>query len=318
MMIKKLALFIALLTSLTAIAAEPVDTAWVQIRIPVACIREEPRHGSEMSSQAIMGTPMMILEDDLGEWVKLKGPDGYEGYMNISSIVRLNQDEMEQWRQSPRLTVTAMPQTIMWADTTSFGPRDVVSDLQNGSIVAGELSKGKFTHVVLPDFREGWVETKSVTPIEQWASQPFDSQKILDRAYSLMGTPYLWGGCSPKSVDCSGLVRVAYYGNGILTLRDARQQIEIGQRIEPEDTASLRPADLLFFSAEPEGRITHVAMYDSDGRYVHSSGRVKTNDMTPEDPDFGPRYYRGASRIDGRIPSEGIWQIIGHPWYFKK
>lgn len=294
------------------------DSLWALINIPVACIREEGSHASEMSSQAITGTPMLILEDEGGEWLKLQGPDGYEGYMNISSVTRLTDAEMKKWREAPRLTVSSMDEAKVYADTIDRSPREMVVSLVNGSIVEGEPSTGRYSKIKLPDGREGWIETSAVMTIEDWASQPFDAQAILDRCYSLMGAPYLWGGCSTKSVDCSGLVRVSHYANGILTLRDARQQIEIGSRIEPGDTASLQPADLLFFSSEPDGKITHVAIYDNAGKYIHSSGRVKTNHMTSDDPDFEPRYYRGASRINGMTGTPGIWQIINHPWYFLK
>lgn len=294
------------------------DSLWVLVNIPVACIREGEGHATEMSSQAILGTPMLILNDEGGEWLKLRGPEGYEGFMNISSVKRLSDTEMKKWRESPRLTVVSMDEAKVFSDTLARTPRTAVVSLVNGSIVEGVHGTGKYTKIKLPDCREGWIETDAVMPIEDWASQPFDSEAILDRCYTLMGAPYLWGGCSTKSVDCSGLVRVALYANGILTLRDARQQIEIGKRIEPGDVDSLQAADLLFFSTEPEGRITHVAVYDKDRRYIHSSGSVKTNSMNAEDPDFGPRNYRGASRIEGMTGTPGIWQIIDHPWYFKK
>lgn len=228
----------------------------------------------------------------------------------------MSDHDMEAWKKSPRLVVTSMAEAKVYTDTVSLSVRSIVTELVNGSILAGRLGDGAFSHVTLPDGRNGWISTSVVTPVEQWASTPFDADAILDRCCYLMGTPYLWGACSTKSVDCSGLVRVAYYANGILTLRDARQQIDIGQRIAPADTSSLRPADLLFFSNTPDGRISHVALYDSDGRYIHSSGRVKTNYMRPDDPDFAPRFYRGASRIDGAIPSPGITAIIDHSWYF--
>lgn len=299
-----------------AIHALAQDSLWVQINIPVACIREGKSHAAEMSSQAIMGTPMLVLENDGGEWLGLRSPEGYEGYVNVSSIVPVGHDDMIAWRRSPRVTVTSLDETRLYADTLSQAARSVVSTLVNGSILSGRKSDGRFSCVSLPDGRTGWIENRFITPAEQWASTPFDADSILDRCYMLMGTPYLWGGNSTKSVDCSGLVRVAYYANGILTLRDARQQIGIGRRIEPSDSASLRPADLLFFSSEPAGRITHVAIYDKDNTYIHSSGRVKTNRMTADDPDFSARVYRGASRIDGMTGTPGIWQIINHPWYF--
>lgn len=305
--------FLLLSVSLFAESGTP---GWALVNIPVACIREENSHASEMSSQAIMGMPLRILEDNGSEWLLIESPDTYRGYMNISSVFRMSDSELAAWKGSSRLVVTSMEEVKVFSDTLSTSVRNIVTDLVNGSILNGNLGDGNFSHVTLPDGRAGWVRTSAVTPIEQWAASPFDADAILDRCYYLMGTPYLWGACSTKSVDCSGLVRVVYYANGILTLRDARQQIDIGQRIEPSDTLFLRPADLLFFSNTPDGRISHVAIYDCNGRYIHSSGRVKINYMRPDDPDFAPRFYRGATRIAGAIPSPGITAIIDHPWYF--
>ena len=36
---------------------------------------------------------------------------------------------------------------------------------------------------------------------------------ILAAAFRLKGVPYLWGGMTPKGVDCSGLVRWSYLMN---------------------------------------------------------------------------------------------------------
>lgn len=292
------------------------DSCWVQVRIPVACIRDGKGHATEMTSQAIMGTPLLLLDSVNGEWLHIKAPDGYEGYMNVSSVAFKSSSEMEAWRKARRMTVTSYPEIKLYSNPRDFSSRNTVTELVNGSIAELIDSVGDMNLLRLPDGREGWAKRTALTPIEMWASQPFDADSIIARCYALMGTPYLWGACSTKSVDCSGLVRVSYFANGILTLRDARQQIEIGERISATDTAALRRGDLLFFSSTPEGRIGHVAIYDSDGRYIHSSGRIKTNVMSNDDPDFSNRVYRGASRIDGMIPSEGITQVIDHPWYF--
>lgn len=306
----------SILFLLSAFSAIAQDSCWVQVRIPVACIRDGKGHATEMTSQAIMGTPMLVLDDDGGEWLKLKGPDGYEGYMNISSVQRISHDEMLRWRNSPRLVSVSLPEVKVYSSETDKSPRSVVTELVNGSIVEGSLSDTPMTKVTLPDGRSGWVESLAFKQAEEWACQDFDADDILSTCYWLMGTPYLWGGCTTKSTDCSGLVRISYFAKGILMLRDARQQIEIGQRIDVDNTDSLEPGDLLFFSGTPEGRISHVAIYDKDGKYIHSSGRVKTNYMRQDDPDFSARVYRGASRINGMIPSNGIIKMINHPWYF--
>lgn len=300
---------------LSVCAGKAQNQNWAQVRIPVACIRDGKSHASEMMSQVIMGTPLVILEDD-DEWIRIQAPDGYEGYINISGLSRKTQKEMDDWRSSSRLVVTSRPEIKVYSSASDQSPRNVITELVMSSIVEGRNIDGVVSEVMLPDGRCGYVNSKDVLPIEKWASRTLDMDSLLETAYWLKGAPYLWGACSTKSVDCSGLVRVTYFDRGILTLRDARQQIEIGRRISPSDLDSLQKGDLLFFSNTPDGRISHVAIYDNDGVYIHSSGLVKTNRMTPDDPDFSHRYYRGASRIKGMEDTEGIVRISSHPWYF--
>lgn len=308
-------IFTILIVAAFALNAKGEERAWAQVRIPVACIRDGKSHASEMTSQVIMGTPLVILEDD-AEWIRIQAPDGYEGYINISGLSRKTDAEMDVWRSSARLTAISRPEIKVYSSPTSKSPRDVITELVMSSIVEGRLSGGEMSEIVLPDGRRGYVESKALLPIEEWAGRPLNMDSVLETAYWLKGTPYLWGACSTKSVDCSGLVRVTYFDRGILTLRDARQQIEIGSHISPDDLAALHKGDLLFFSNTPDGRISHVAIYDCDGKYIHSSGLVKTNRMTSDDPDFSKRCYRGASRIKGMEDTEGIMRVLHHPWYF--
>lgn len=308
-------IFTILVVAVLALNAKGEDKAWAQVRIPVACIRDGKSHASEMTSQVIMGTPLVILEDD-EEWIRIQAPDGYKGYINISGLSRKTDAEMDTWRSSTRLTVISRPEIKVYSSPTSKSPRDVITELVMSSIVEGSLSGGEMSEIVLPDGRRGYVESKALLPTEEWAGRTLDMDSVLETAHWLKGTPYLWGACSTKSVDCSGLVRVTYFDRGILTLRDARQQIEIGHRISPDDLAGLHKGDLLFFSNTPDGRISHVAIYDCDGKYIHSSGLVKTNRMSADDPDFSKRFYRGASRIKGMEDTEGIVRVLHHPWYF--
>ncbi|MCM1076756.1 MAG: C40 family peptidase [Bacteroides sp.] len=290
---------------------------WAQVRIPVACIRDGKGHATEMTSQAIMGMPLKVMDTD-GEWLHVKSPDGYEGYISISSVAVKTDNDMDEWRKSRRLVSVSVPEIKVYSTPSARGPRDVVSELVLSSIVEGQPFNDSIVSITLPDGRKGFALSESFMPAEEWASRPFDMTEAINTAYWLRGTPYLWGACSTKSVDCSGLVRVMYLNQGVLTLRDARQQIEIGKRIEPTDLAGLQQGDLLFFSGTPDGRISHVAVYDGDGRYIHSSGLVKTNYISEDDPDFSSRYYRGASRIVGMEGTPGIVKMIDHPWYFDK
>jgi hypothetical protein len=57
-------------------------------------------------------------------------------------------------------------------------------------------------------------------------------------------------------------------------------------------------------------------MYLNDGKFIHSSGRVKLNSMNPKDDNFIDYTYLSMSRINGEIGTKGIVKVKEHPWYF--
>lgn len=90
-----------------------------------------------------------------------------------------------------------------------------------------------------------------------------------------LGTPYEWGGCSPREgFDCSGLIRWAYLRHGVELPRVSWEQIRAGRRI---GWSELRPGDLIFFKTDRTIRGYHVGVISLPGRFVHSpksGGRV--------------------------------------------
>lgn len=293
------------------------DSLWGQVKISVACMRSAPKYSAELSTQAIMGMPVRLLEEQNGWWL-LQSPDGYLGWVWRGSIARKTPEELESWRRSPRLVVTSLAELKAYKTPTTDSPREVVTDLLPGNIVEGSLDRitdGR-VEITLPDGRKGWADAKAFSTIEEWAAQDFNPEKILDQAYSMEGDPYLWGGTSAKATDCSGLVKVAYLQNGIILRRDASQQALIGLRLRPEDWRDYQPGDLMFFGETPGGRVTHVAIYDHDGMFVHCAGRVHRSSIDPDSPDYVDRLFFGGSRIGGYEGTEGIVYARNHPWYF--
>lgn len=293
---------------------------WALVRIPAASLRTQGRHAAEMATQAVLGTPLRVLEQ-AGEWFRVQTPDGYIAYVPSSSIVERTDTDMAAWRAANRYVVTAPYQIRVYTTPDNPGLRDVVSDLVNGCIIedaddqAPGVGRNGYIHIKLPDGRKGYVAADAITPIAEWAAQPFDAQKILDIAYSMEGTPYLWGGTSTKALDCSGLAKVSYLSNGIILMRDASQQALTGTRIEAADWHDCEAGDLLFFGTR-SGRVTHVAIYDEAGNYVHSSGRVKRNSVDPESDSYLTTPFLHAVRIHGNEGTPGITRAADHPWYF--
>lgn len=292
------------------------DTLWALVRTPVACMRVKGSYGSELATQAIMGMPMRLLEKD-GGWWHVQSPDGYIGWVYGSNLTKMSPKELSEWKKSNRLVVTSLHQIYAYDNPKNESPRDVVTDLVPGSIVNGDLRNtiNNKVEIELPDGRKCWADASAFSTFDQWANQKFDEEKILNQAYAMMGAPYLWGGTSAKTTDCSGLVKISYLANGLILRRDASQQALIGMHISPDDTDALEPCDLMFFGDTPGGRVVHVAIYDNDGKFIHCATRVHQSLIDKDDPTFGRRIYMGASRIKGYEGTEGIVRVSNHPWY---
>ena len=90
--------------------------------------------------------------------------------------------------------------------------------------------------------------------------------KILETAYTKLGSPYKWGATGPNSFDCSGFTSWVYRQHGISLSRTAQAQSQGGVAV---DRSNLQPGDLVFFGSGT-GRITHVGIYVGDGKMIHS------------------------------------------------
>lgn len=122
---------------------------------------------------------------------------------------------------------------------------------------------------------------------------------VVETALAVMGAPYSWGGTDQNGFDCSGLIQYAYGQHGVVLPRISRDQMRMGSAVERRPD-TLRPGDVLGFSAERSSRITHVGLYVGDGQFIHSSSTgVKLSRLEASDPDS--RWWRdrwvGARRI---------------------
>ncbi len=278
---------------------------WATPSISTAHIRTEPRHGSEMSSQALMGTPLKVISVNDGGWCRVETPEGYDGYINGNTLSMMDDRAFTAWRTSPRMIITSPYEVKAYADTVAL---DIVSDLVPGCIVEGEKAEDRqYTEVKLPDGRYGYVRSEYAADLAAFAEAEPSARLIVDIAKAQTGAPYLWGGLSSKGMDCSGLTKMAYYGCGIILPRDASQQASEGTAV---DVDSLMAADLLFFGNKETRHVNHVGIYDSDGCFIEAAGMVKRSPLSHNDNFL---YARRILGVDSTILT-----IKNHPWYFVK
>lgn len=119
------------------------------------------------------------------------------------------------------------------------------------------------------------------------AGQPGLAEPAL-HAFSLVGTPYRWGGNTPKGgFDCSGLVvYVMRRSLGTTLPRTVEQMGTAGYEIAWEDRL---PGDLVFFNTTG-GEFSHVGIYIGQNRFVHApraGGTVRLESLVSS--YWGPR-----------------------------
>ena len=283
---------------------------WALVQIPFAHLRCQPDHSAEMASQALMGTPLKVLEVNDG-WYRVQTPDNYISWVINNSVKELTPEEMDTWKKSQRYVVTPV-YSYIYSDTKS---NEIVSDILLGDILTYEGKKDDFILLSTPDGRKGYAKSEDVEPLDKWVQQTFDADLIVNTAKQLMGSTYTWGGTSTKGVDCSGLTKTSYFANGIILQRDASQQVLYGDKISPILWPFAQKGDLLYFGTQ-SGRVTHTAIYMGDGLYVHASGRVKVNSVDPKSPKYLTTPFISINRINGNVDKLGITSVKNHPWYF--
>lgn len=118
-------------------------------------------------------------------------------------------------------------------------------------------------------------------------------QQIVNNAKMLLGTPYVWGGSTPKGFDCSGFVQYVMNLSGISLPRTTTEQYKVGTYVVKSD---LQPGDLVFLQNTYRAGISHVGIYIGDGKMIHASSSkgVVTSSLSST---YYTQHYYGARRV---------------------
>lgn len=128
--------------------------------------------------------------------------------------------------------------------------------------------------------KKGWMNAKYLSSKKTTAKKATAKKTTVKKASSsnsglisygakFTGTPYVWGGTTPRGFDCSGFTSYVYKNvTGKTIPRTSGAQYASSQKISK---SQLKAGDLVFF-AVGSSRITHVALYAGNGQLLHAAG----------------------------------------------
>ena len=171
---------------------------------------------------------------------------------------------------------------------------DVFGPLSKSNTFASGASHAEPTEQELADLTD-----------DQPYEMPQLADSILSHGLSLVGTRYRFGGSSVKSgFDCSGFIGYLFREEAGLQLpRSTREMINIDAPLVERD--ELEPGDLVFFSTNGRGRVSHAGIYLGDDQFIHSasrrSGGVRVDSL---DDRYWKRSFLEAKRVLAMAPDE--------------
>ena len=119
---------------------------------------------------------------------------------------------------------------------------------------------------------------------------------VINAALKYENTPYRHGGITNSGLDCSGFIYASFKDAlGVSLPRSSAGLYTWAEKIPFEKAQA---GDLLFFKTDTSGRITHVALYLGDDRFIHSaSAGPKTGVIYSTFEDrYWSRTFAGAGR----------------------
>ncbi len=281
------------------------DTPYAVVNNSVANIRSKPKHSAEMGTQALLGMGLKVLKIK-GDFYLIQTPDAYISWVDHGGVQLMDKKAYRDWIDSEKIIYTQVYGFV-------YQNKDEVSTVSD--IVLGDVLKlldedQHFYKVEYPDKRIGYVKKIESQKFNNWIKNVKPSGKLIERyARKFMGIPYLWGGTSVKGMDCSGFTKTVYLMNGFIIPRDASQQVNAGEDVDPDlNFKHLQKGDLMFFGRKAtdstKQKVTHVGIWlgNGKGEFIHASRQVRLSSVNQDSPlydEANTKRYLGSRRYLG-------------------
>jgi len=211
---------------------------------------------------------------------------------------------------SPRLPTYNMPPAPLTPISTSLPgltPSGLLSQLQSG----GDLTQWLINQNMnqnssdLGGFRATPIQQAQAKGVKDYTTPSGTQAEVQGKttardlaavklAENFIGTPYVWGGASPKSgFDCSGLLQYVWGKQGVEIPRTTYEQFQAGT---PVAKSNLTPGDAVYFTgSDPKNGLPgHVGMYIGNGKFVeapHTGADVRVSSLAGRSDYVGARTF---------------------------
>lgn len=220
--------------------------------VPVASIRKEPSHSSEMTTQLLFGEGCKILLTEK-DWVLVQCQyDEYEGWCQLNQLAEIILDDFLYAKRD---------MAFDWVNEIKYNGMQM--RIPFGSSLTGVTNgKGEWKKNTLSYEGKVWELSRAQKT----------GKSVRGIAFRYLNSAYLWGGRSVYGVDCSGFTQMVFKFFSVLLPRDAAHQSEKGEVVGFLQEAKL--GDLAFFD-DADGNINHVGILLSDFEIIHAAGKVR-------------------------------------------
>ncbi|MEE1314819.1 MAG: NlpC/P60 family protein [Faecalimonas sp.] len=207
-------------------------------------------------------------------WKPAAGAQGYEIYKS-------------EWNGAYQLVARLEDaNALSWSETDVNKSAEYRYRVKAYCMVDGQALSSGYSNTYVKDA----IYEYNYTPGELSANM----QKILEFA----GTPYVFGGKTPKGWDCSGFTKwVMEHCMGVILPKSAAEQGAGGRPIDKNNRAAWKPGDIITYN-ENGGAVSHVAIYIGDGKLIHALSAKY--DTLIQDVDYYERWDTGTRMVGVR------------------
>ncbi|WP_304340506.1 NlpC/P60 family protein [Metaclostridioides mangenotii] len=260
--------------------------------------RSEEGTDSEVFEVLDYGTAITVLEDN-GEWLKVKHNE-QEGYI-FSKYVTDKSPIVDEYNAGVDSTQSTVPE-LQNKGTEENGSPQVNGTESNGTTEENVTESSESDTNTNSENNESAnsgsnssEEESNDSSSDVPASSSSSVQSVLNLAYSKQGLPYVWGAEGPNSFDCSGFTKYVFNNSaGVSIPRTSKEQAKFGQTVSK---SNLQPGDMVFFTTDGSGQVSHVGIYVGGGSMIHAPSSGKNIKVTSIESDYYTQRFVTAKRV---------------------